>query len=106
MSKLLIAFVHAEDATPVAEALREDGHRFTHLPSIGGFLGSDNSTIVLGVEDVDEARVVAIFQTVCRRREVDVPLVLLERLAEWQGRTVQHGGATILVADLARVIRL
>jgi hypothetical protein len=32
--------------------------------------------------------------------------VLLERLADWQARTVSHGGATILVADLEQIIRI
>jgi uncharacterized protein YaaQ len=106
MSKLLIAVVHHDDAAPVTEALREAGHRFTHLPSVGGFLGVENSTLVMGVEDDDEARIVEIFEHVCHRRELEVPLVLMERLADWKARTVAHGGATILVADLTRIIRI
>jgi uncharacterized protein YaaQ len=106
MSKLLVAFVHHDDAGPVAEALRAAGHRFTHLPSVGGFLGTDNSTLVMGVEDEDEPRIVEIFEHVCHRRELEVPLVLMERLADWKARTVAHGGATILVADLARIVRI
>jgi hypothetical protein len=43
---------------------------------------------------------------VCHARDVEVPLVLTERLADWQARTVAHGGATILVADLDRIIRI
>ena len=106
MSKLLIAFVHHDDATPLADALRDAGHRFTHLPSVGGFLGSDNATFVLGVEDADEAGVVEIFEDVCHARDIELPLVLTERLADWQARTVSHGSATILVAELDRVIRV
>jgi uncharacterized protein YaaQ len=106
MSKLLVAFVHGDDAQRVSEELRSRGHRFTHLPSLGGFLESENATIVLGVEDEDEADVVDVFETVCQRRELEVPLVLLDRLADWQAKTVAHGGATILVADLAKVIRI
>ncbi len=106
MSKLLVAIVHHDDAEPVAEALRHAGHRFTQLPSIGGFLGSDNATFVFGVEDAAEAAVVGILEEVCHRRDVEVPLVLTERLADWQARTVSHGGATILVADLDRIVRI
>ncbi len=106
MSKLLVAFVHHDDAEPVAEALRADGHRFTLMPSVGGFLGTDNATFVFGVEDAAEAQIVAIFERVCHGREVEVPLVLTERLADWKARTVSHAGATILVTDLARVIRI
>ena len=106
MSKLLIAVVHHDDAGPAADALRAAGHRFTQLPSIGGFLGSGNSTFLFGVEDAAEPGIVAIFEHVCHRREIEIPLVLTERLAEWQARTVSHGGATILVADLDRIVRI
>jgi uncharacterized protein YaaQ len=106
VSKLLVAFVHQDDATPVAEALRSAGYRFTHLPSVGGFLGSDNATMVMGVEDDEVSDVAAVFERVCHRREVAVPLVLLDRLQDWQAETVSHGGATILVADLARIVRI
>jgi uncharacterized protein YaaQ len=106
VSKLLIGIVHRDDATAVAEALRESGHRFTHLPSLGGFLGEENATFVLGVDDADEHDVLAILERVCRGREVEIPLVLLERLNDWEARTVVHGGATVLVADLVRIVRI
>jgi len=106
MSKLLVVFVHHDDATPVAEALRAEGHRFTHLPSVGGFLGTENATIVMGVEDEDERRVMDLLERVCHGREVEVPLVLLDRLRDWKAETVVHGGATVLVADLARIVRI
>ena len=106
MSKLLVAFVHHDDAQSVADGLRAGGHRFTQMPSVGGFLGTDNATFVLGVEDDLEADVVGLFERVCHGRDVEVPLVLLDRLADWKAQTVSHGGATILVADLARVIRI
>ncbi|MGZ9277310.1 MAG: cyclic-di-AMP receptor [Candidatus Limnocylindrales bacterium] len=106
MSKLLIAIVHHDDAGPAAEALRAAGHRFTQLPSIGGFLGTDNATFLFGVEDTAEPGIIGIFEHVCHRREIEIPLVLTERLAEWQARTVSHGGATIFVADLDRIVRI
>ena len=106
MSKLMIAFVHHDDAGPLANALRDAGHRFTQLPSVGGFLGSGNATFLLGVEDAEEAGVVEVFEDVCHARDIELPLVLTERLADWQARTVSHGSATILVADLERIIRV
>ncbi|MFL5777572.1 MAG: cyclic-di-AMP receptor [Chloroflexota bacterium] len=106
MAKLLVAFVHHDDATPVADALNAAGHRFTQLPSVGGFLGTENATIVLGAEEEAADDVIAIFERVCSRREVAVPLVLFDRLADWQAKTVAFGGATILVADLERIVRL
>jgi uncharacterized protein YaaQ len=106
MAKFLIAFVHPDDAAPLAEALRAAGHRFTHLPSVGGFLGTDNATVVLGVDDAVAPDVLAIFEEVCHRRDVAVPLVLFDRLADWKAQTVAFGGATILLGDLDRIVRI
>ena len=106
MSKLLVAFVHRDDADAVKNALRSAGHRFTLMPSIGGFLGSENATFVLGAQDQVEAEIVEIFERTCRDREVEVPLVLMERLQDWQATSVAHGGATILIADLARIVQI
>jgi uncharacterized protein YaaQ len=106
MSKFLVAFVHPDDAAAAADALRLAGHRFTQLPSLGGFLGSDNTTFLFGVEDEAEAEIVQIFEDACHGRELDLPLVLTERLADWQARTVSYGGATILVMELDRIIRV
>jgi len=105
MQKLVIAFVHAEDATPVADALRDVRARFTRIPSLGGFLGEENMTFVLAVDAADLDTIVGVFGRAAQGREVEVPLVLLDRLAEWEARTVHHAGATILVTDLDRVIR-
>jgi uncharacterized protein YaaQ len=88
MSKLLMAFVHCDDADAVKDALRSAGHRFTLMPSIGGFLESEDATFVPGVEDRVRVEIVAIFERTCRGREVEVPLVLMERLQGWQAKSV------------------
>lgn len=102
--KLLIAFVHAEDVGPVSEDLRAGGHRFTRIPSIGGFLEEASATFVLAVEDTTVGAVLGSFERSSKVREVEVPLVLQERLEDWRARTVRHGGATVLVADLERIV--
>jgi uncharacterized protein YaaQ len=101
--KLLIAIVHADDVGAVGSELRASGHRFTQLPSIGGFLGEANATLFLAVQDgaVDDA--IACFERSAHSRDLDLPPVLLERLADWQARTVHQQGATIMVADLERL---
>lgn len=106
MSKLLVAVVHADDAAAAADALRRAGHRFTRLPSVGGFLDEANATFFLATDDDRVDAVLACLAEVCRPRQVEVPLVLLERLADWKARTVAHGGATVLVVDLERIVRL
>ncbi len=104
--KLLVAIIQPADADEVGEQLRAAGHRFTRLASTGGFLEAPNVTLILAVEDDALPAVVSLFRESCSGREVEVPLVLTERLADWQERVVHYAGATILVLDLAELIRL
>jgi uncharacterized protein YaaQ len=106
VSKLLVAFVHHDDADRVTEALRGAGQRFTHLPSVGGFLGAKNSTFLLAVEEGSVESALEVFERSTGRREVEMPLVLLERLQDWREQTVSYGGATILVLELERIVKL
>ncbi len=104
--KLLMAIVQPDDADRVAEALRSAGHRFTRLASAGGFLETPNVTLVLAARDEALDDVVGLFRSNCAGRDVELPLVLAERLRDWQERVVSYAGATILVVDLEDLIRL
>ena len=104
--KLLIAIVQESDADRVAQTLRDHGHRFTRIASSGGFLETANVTLVMAVEDDVVPAVVELFHDSCMAREVELPLVLYERLRDWQDRMVSYAGAMILVTDLADVIRI
>ncbi len=104
--KLLVAIVQLDDADRVADALRDAGHRFTRLTSTGGFLDTANVTLVLAVRDETLGAVVDLFRANCAGREVELPLVLTERLRDWRDRVVSYAGATILVVELADLIRL
>ena len=104
--KLLVAIVQDDDAARVAEALRRDGHRFTRLASTGGFLETANTTLIMAVKDEVLPDVVDLFRANCAGREVELPLVLTERLRDWQERVVNYAGATILVVNLEDLIRL
>ncbi len=104
--KLVIAIVQEADVEPVAEAIRNAGHRFTRLGSTGGFLGTPNTTLILAVQDEVLPDVIALFRAHCSARDVELPLVLSERLSDWQERVVQYAGATILIVELEDLIRL
>jgi uncharacterized protein YaaQ len=104
--KLLVAIVQVDDADRLTEALRRDGHRFTRIASAGGFLETPNVTLFMAVHDETLPAVVDLFRDNCASRDVELPLVLTERLRDWQERVVQYAGATILVVDLADVIRI
>ena len=106
MSLLLVAIVQDSDADRVVEALNASGHRSTRIPSVGGFLGTSNATFIVGLEEDEEADVIGIFERECSGREVDVPLVLLDRLKDASPRVVRYGGATIFVVELRRIVRV
>jgi uncharacterized protein YaaQ len=104
--KLLMAIVQAADADRAAERLRTEGHRFTRIGSTGGFLETPNVTLIMAVEDVVVPAVLEILHETCRSREVEVPLVLTERLQDWQANLVPYAGATIMILDVAEMIRI
>jgi uncharacterized protein YaaQ len=102
----LVAIVQAPDADRAATRLRAEGHRFTRLASTGGYLETPNVTLMLAVEDALVPAVVELLHETCSGREVEVPLVLTERLHDWQEGLVHYAGATILVLDVAEMIRI
>lgn len=105
MSKLVVAVVHHLDADNIISALEERGHRLTRIPSVGGFLGIENSTLLLGVEDEALPLVLQTLEEHCSSREIELPLVLVGRLKEQLPGLVRHGGATVFIADLQEIVR-
>ena len=101
MGRFLVAVVHPSDADGVNEALRDAGYRATRVATTGGFLGDPSNTFFMGMEEADEAQVVAIFEAHCSTREVDVPLVLHERLRDLPS-LVRHSGAHVFILDMSR----
>ena len=106
MSKLLVAVVHEHDADQVISALEEADYRVTRIPSTGGFLRMNNSTLLMGVEDEAVSGVLAVLERECSSREIELPLVLVGRLKDSLPQTIRHGGATVFVADLERIVRI
>lgn len=106
MQKLLIAIVHNLDAERVIGALEDADHRVTMIPSIGGFLRTENATLVIGADEEAVPGILSIFEEHCSQRDVEPPLVVVGRLADALPRMVRHGGATVLIADLQSIVRI
>lgn len=106
MSLLLVGIVHKGDADRVVSALGEAGHRVTRLLSIGGFLGAENATLLVGTDEEHESDVLGIFERECAPRDIEVPLVLMGRLKDQFPRSVHYGGATIFVVELRGTVRI
>jgi len=97
-----VAIVHRADADAVGDALRSAGSRFTVLPSVGGFLGAENATFLVGCAAADVDGVLETIRSTTSERQVEIPLVLLGRLRDWKGSVVPHGAATVFVLEVAR----
>jgi uncharacterized protein YaaQ len=102
VDRLVVAIVHRADADAVADALRAGDRRFTVLSSVGGFLGAENATFLVGCQSADVDGIVETIRGTATEREVEVPLVLLGRIGDWQGSVVRHGAATIWVLEVAQ----
>jgi uncharacterized protein YaaQ len=105
MSQLLIAVLRTNHVDAAIEALVEGGFRVTGFQSFGGFLREDSRTLLLAVDDERVQDALDIFQRTCEGEEVEVPLVLMERLKDWREATVQHAGATIFIVPLNGIVR-
>ena len=104
MGKFLVAVVHPSDADRLNDALRDKGYRATRIASTGGFLGGPSSTFFMAIEDAEETPILAIFERATSTREVEIPLVLHERLKDLPN-LVRQSGAHVFILDLARHIQ-
>lgn len=65
---LLIVVIQGQDADVAIQSLQEDGFGVTRLPSVGGFLGRKNVTLMIGVKEKDAAKAVELLNNTCRQR--------------------------------------
>ncbi|MCR4403046.1 MAG: cyclic-di-AMP receptor [Firmicutes bacterium] len=104
--RLVIAVVQDQDASPLMDALVDQGFRATKLATTGGFLRQGNTTLLIGVEDGQVDAVVDVVKSVCHSRTQLIPPVsAVARSAEsyvGQPLEVPVGGATIFVLDVDR----
>jgi uncharacterized protein YaaQ len=107
MSRLVVAVVHQADADHILATFRTAGHRVTRIDSLGGFLGIANATLLIGVaNEIEEEAVLTILEAETSEREMEIPAMVLGRLADELPASVRYGGATVFVVDLARTVRL
>ncbi len=73
---LMIAVVQAQDAEIAKETLEKIGIHIERLPSVGGFLGRRNATLLIGLPEKNKEEVVEALHQSCRQRVefIAVPL--------------------------------
>ncbi len=101
INRLMTAVIQVQDADPAMEALSQEGFLVTHMSSSGGFLGSRNETLLIGLMAGNEERVTKILAETCRRR-VEYVATPLEGAPFHLPLTtpVTVGGATIFTLDV------
>lgn len=75
-SIVLLAVVQAQDAEAAENALVKLGFSVTRLPSVGGFLGRRNATLLVGMDAEREEQAIETLNKNCRQRieYIAVPL--------------------------------
>jgi uncharacterized protein YaaQ len=98
---MLIAVVQAQDAEGAQNALERMGITSERLPSVGGFLGRRNATLLIGVSNDHLQSVLNALQETCRQR-VEYIAVPLESapLPLPTPTPITIGGATIFGLEI------
>ncbi|MDQ6847562.1 MAG: cyclic-di-AMP receptor [Candidatus Dormibacteraeota bacterium] len=108
--KLIFAVVQSKDVESCADALTAAGFVCTRFATQGGFLDSDNCTLMTGVDDEQVEQVLDIL-----RRRAERRVEMLESAQPLSGGLapvialpldVEVGGAAVFVLPLDRVEKL
>ena len=106
--KLIIAIVQDDDAGDLIEQITDSGFRVTKLATTGGFLKSGNTTLLIGVDEVD--RVLADIEEICKTRKQVVtspsPVAGSTGVYVPYPVEVEVGGATVFVVDVDKFIKI
>ncbi len=100
---LLMAVVQAQDAEVAKESLTKLGLTVERLPSVGGFLGRRNATLLIGLREEQREVVVEALNRSCRQR-IEFIAVPLESapLPLPTPTPITVGGATVFSLEVER----
>lgn len=102
--KMITAIVNKKDANEVCDSLTRHCISFTKLATVGGFLRSSNTTLLIGVEDEKVEDVLGMIRRHCSTRHHVVPSApALEGGHMYASYPVEVsvGGAIVFVTDVA-----
>jgi uncharacterized protein YaaQ len=95
---LVLAIVQPEDVDATISALNQAGLAVTLISTIGGFLGTGNVTLLIGLRSNDVEQAIGLLKAQCHKRTVHPSLAAPAE--------TKVGGATIFVFPVARYIHL
>lgn len=106
--KMVIAVVQDYDCDRLLSRLTENGIRATRLASMGGFLRTGNTTILMGIEGDQVPDALAVLRTTCQSRTISALTTAADAMADvFPGDVadVNIGGAVVFVARVTRFER-
>lgn len=105
INRLMTAVIQEQDLENAATALNRLGLVVTRLPSVGGFLGRRNATLLIGFADGQEEAAVAALSKACRRRVEYVAAPLEGAPLPYPAPTpIMVGGATIFTFEVEQYL--
>ncbi len=103
LATLLIAMVQAQDVDSAHHALGKLGISATPLPSVGGFLGRRNATLLIGLPKHKRPLALNALSKTCRQRIEYIAVPLESAPLPLPAPTpVTIGGATIFTLEVER----
>ncbi len=105
---LLLAIIQAQDAESATRALTQAGLRVTRVGSVGGFLRTENATLLLGLGRDEMPRAIRLLTEHCHERTTFVNAIT--EAASWHAGysapiEVTVGGATVFTLPVERFAR-
>lgn len=98
---LFFAVVQAQDAEITENALAKKNLSVTRLPSVGGFLGRRNATLLIGFSKEHHDEVVDVLKENCRQRVEFIAVPLESAPLPLPAPTpITIGGATIFALEI------
>ena len=102
--KFLIAIVQDYDCDRLLRTVTGAGYRATRISSTGGFLRAGNTTVLMGIDDVQVERCLSLIRHSCQAR-TEVKVDSANEYVEWFSAGVHEvtvGGAVVFVLKVAR----
>jgi len=101
MKDLLIAVIQGQDADMAIESLIDQDFKVTRLPSVGGFLGSKNATLMIGADAERKEQAIEILNKTCRQRVAFIAVPMENSPLPMPAPTpVTIGGANIFTIEV------
>lgn len=101
--KALIAVVQAQDAENAIEMLESQAVSVTRLPSVGGFLGRRNASLLIALNVREKSEIIEILRKTCRQRVAFIAVPIENSPLPMPAPTpVTIGGASIFMLDIEK----